>query len=142
MHTYFEELKDLIEHYKLEVASFTNDEIVLAGRYVYLAAFSGKDDFIDFTLRHKNELRYEEFRLDQELNDIGWNKMIYHPIPNSKLYFDKYKCVDAINYPFILRHTLREPAQWEDKVFYHEGRLAMLLEEPKIKWLSKNDWMR
>lgn len=142
MCTYFEELKDLIEHYELVVASFTNDEIVLAGRYVYLAAFSGKDDFIDFTLRHKNELRYEEFRLDQELNGIGWNKMIYHPIPNTKLYFDKYKCVDAINYPFILRHTLREPAQWEDKVFYHEGRLAMLLEEPKIKWLSENDRMR
>lgn len=142
MYTYFEELKDLIEYYEFEVASFTNDEIVLAGRYVYLAAFSGKDDFIDFTLRHKNELRYEEFRLDQELNGIGWNKMIYHPIPNTKLYFDKYKCVDAINYPFILRHALREPAQWEDKVFYHEGRLAMLLEEPKIKWLSKNDWMR
>lgn len=141
MHTYFEELKDLIEYYELEVASFTNDEIVLTGRY--MSAFSDKGGFVDFTLRYKNELRYEKFRLDQELNGIGWNKMIYYPIPpNGKLYFDKYKCVDAINYPFILRHTLREPAQWEDKVFYHEGRLAMLLEEPKIKWFSKNDWMR
>lgn len=137
---YFKELKDLIERYELVVASFTNDEIVLTGRY--MSAFSDKGDFIDFTLRHKKELRHEEFRLDQELNDIGWNKIIYHPIPNTKLYFDEYKCVDAINYPFILRHTLRKPAQWEDKVFYHEGRLAMLLEEPKIKWLSENDWMR
>lgn len=142
MNEYFKELKDLIERYELVIASFTNDEIVLTGRYMCLTAFSGKDDFIDFTLRHKNELRYEEFRLDQELNDIGWCKIVYHSNPCNSLYFNEYKCVDAINYPFILRHTLREPAQWEDKVFYHEGRLAMLLEEPKIKWLSENDWMR
>lgn len=138
MYTYFEELKDLIEYYELEVASFTNDEIVLPGRY--LSAFSSKDNFIDFTLRYKNELRYEKFRLDQELNGIGWSKIIYYPI--HKQQWPEYKCVDAINYPFILRHTLREPAQWEDKIFYHEGKLAMLLEEPKIEWFSEDDWMR
>lgn len=140
MYTYFEELKDLIEIYNLEIASFTNDEIVLTGKRQASFDFSMDVNFRKFLEKYEEQLRYEEFRLDREFNGIGWGKHIYYPI--DKYQWPEYKCVDVINYPFILRHALEEPVQWTDKVFYHDGKLAMLLEEPKIKWLSENDWMR
>lgn len=141
MYTYFEEIKELVKQYDLEVASFANDEIVLKGHYVYLAAFDSEKEFVKFTVRHKNELRCEGFILDQEINGLGWKKHFCYPTSIIRR-CEEYKCADAINYPFILRNALGEQIQWTDKVFYHDGKLAMLLEEPKIKWLSENDWMR
>lgn len=140
MNEYFGELKNLIEHYELEVASFTNDEIVLTGKCQDLFDFSTDVNFRKFLKKYENQLRGEEFRLDRESNGIGWGRHIYYPIDEYQ--WPEYKCIDAINYPFILRHVLEGRVHWTDKVFYHDGKFAMLLEEPKIKWLSENDWIK
>jgi hypothetical protein len=62
-------------------------------------------------------------------------------IPNSDGYIRRFvnkegydfKCIDIILMPFILRAYAGEEVQEEDMVFRYEGRLAKLLEVPKIE---------
>ena len=135
MYTYLEELKDMIEEYDLGVASFTNDEIVLTGFSEDIDLIYDDPDFVKFMENNKKNIRFDLFRLDKGNNGIGWRKHII--LLTSSHAFNEYKCVDAINYPFILRHALEEPVQWTDKVFYQDGKLAILLQEPKIEWSSE-----
>ncbi len=131
---YLEKVKDDIEKYKLEIAALTNDEIVLKGTEVWMTVFSEEQ-----SKRYPDMFKYTVFRLFKEEHGLGWFKNISFPYGGG---YPEYKCVDVANYPFILRDQFDQSVQWYDKVFYHEGRLAMLLEEPKIKWLSENDWIR
>ena len=47
------------------------------------------------------------------------------------------KCLNNLMYPFVLRFLNGEEIQEEDKVFFHEGRLATFIETPEISIVTE-----
>lgn len=45
----------------------------------------------------------------------------------------EFKCLNSLTMPFVLRAYKNEKVKEEDKVFFHEGRLAKLIEVPEIE---------
>lgn len=80
---------------------------------------------------------------DKEKEGISLRQEVFllRYIPNSGGYIRRFvnkegydfKCIDIILLPFILRAYAGEEVQEEDLVFRYEGRLAKLLEAPKIE---------
>lgn len=47
------------------------------------------------------------------------------------------KCLNNLMYPLVLRFLNGKEIQEEDKVFFHEGRLAAFLETPEISIVTE-----
>ena len=112
------------------VIFFSNDEIIIdvsdmaAGEQesLFLA-------FINEYLKHKTiPLKTELFKLHKIKGTDGYCKGIL--CDNNKI---KFKCLDSLYLPFVLRMFNGEEVTESDKVFYHNGLLAQFIEVPEVK---------
>lgn len=115
-----------------DVVFFSNDEIVVE---------------IKEKLNYKyiKEIRYLVWDIEKKLGiKLRQKLFILRKIPGTQGYIkkfigngndkrDEFKCLDALTMPFVLRAYLNEEIQEEDKVFFHEGKLAKLIEVPEIE---------
>ena len=117
---------------KEDVAFFSNDEIVVRIEeklnYKYIKKIRHLVWNIEKRLGIK--LRQELFRLRKIPGTQGYIKKF---IGNGNDKRDEFKCLDALTMPFVLRAYSNEEIQEEDKVFFYEGKLAKLIEIPKIE---------
>ena len=71
-------------------------------------------------------LKFEVFKLGRVLGSSAFIK-VYE---DGKI---KPKCVNSFELPFVMRLLRGEEVTEDDKVFYHEKRLAKYLEVPELK---------
>ena len=85
--------------------------------------------FINEYLKHKTiPLKSELFKLHKIIGTDGYCKEILYD--NNKI---KFKCLDSLYLPFVLRMFNGEEVTDLDRVFYHNGLLAQFIEVPEIK---------
>lgn len=117
---------------KEDVAFFSNDEIVVRIEeklnYKYIKKIRHLVWNIEKRLGIK--LRQKLFRLRKIPGTQGYIKKFIGN-GNEKEY--EFKCLDALTMPFVLRGYLDEKIQEEDRVFFHEGKLAKLIEDFEIE---------
>lgn len=114
------------------VVFFSNDEIVIdVTDMSYL-------DQIALTLCIDNHMcnkaltfKVELFELHQIKGTHGYYKLIINLKDGTNDI--KFKCVDALYMPMIMRQMLGDEIHEYDKVFYHNGLLAKFIETPKIE---------
>lgn len=75
-------------------------------------------------------LKIEVFTLKKINGTDGYCKFIY---TNFALTNIKFKCLDSLYLPFVIRKFNNEEVTESDKVFYHNGLLAKFVEEPEIE---------
>ena len=75
-------------------------------------------------------LKIECFKLHKIEGTHGYYKEIFKGDGNREI---KFKCVDSLYLPFIIRKFRDEEVTESDKVFYHNGLLAKFIEVPDIK---------
>ena len=117
---------------KEDIIFFSNDEIVIhldedkLKDYDYIR----KIKHIIWNYEHKEGivLNQEIFKLRKIPETQGYVKKFIGC--NKK---NEFKCLDALTMPFVLRAYLNEEIQEKDKVFFYEGKLAKLIEIPKIE---------
>lgn len=114
------------------ISSFSNDEIVID---ITEIEESQRNDLIDKIVPNIiDKYNCMGIGLKQE-------SFILRKLPGCNGYIKKFtndsdfefKCIDALNMPFVLRAYSREKVTEEDKVFLHDGRLAKLIEIPRIE---------
>lgn len=115
---------------KDRVVSFINDEFIL----------DVTEDCIDVSYANtiqKIVKGYFAFPLTVELYTLhkikgteAYLKEIYSADNNVKY---ELKCVNSFEMPFILRYLNGEEVKENDKIFYHEGRLAKYIEDLEIE---------
>ena len=113
-----------------KIVFFSNDEIV----------FEITDDEFDVESVNKLQVRLDSktmipfkvelFTLHKINGTNGYYKEIFKANGDKEI---KFKCLDNLYLPFVIRHFLGEEVQDSDKVFYHEGLLAQFIEVPKIE---------
>jgi hypothetical protein len=113
---------------KDHIVSFVSDEIVIDA-----TLFSQNDsrNFSIFIDSLKSEL---EFPISVEVFELRKIKGVDGFV---KVFFDypydyEFKCVSNYDYPFVLRAYSNERISEYDKIFYHEGRLAIFIDTPTI----------
>lgn len=115
-----------------EIVFFSNDEIVIdvtnlteTQRERKVSAL--KEDIIYIML----PLKIEYFQLHKIEGTHGYYKEILKDNGATEI---KFKCLDSLYLPFVIRKFQNELITESDKVFYHNGLLAKLLEIPDIKY--------
>lgn len=112
------------------VVFFSNDEIIID--------VTDLNDFEQIAMWHCINkfaskqilpLKAELFILCKIDGTDGYYKWIYEEGFNKI----KFKCLDSLYMPFVIRHFKGEEVTEFDKVFYHNGLLAKFIEEPHIK---------
>lgn len=113
-----------------KIVFFSNDEIV----------FSVTDN--DFNVEKVYQLqklldckatiplKVELFTLHKINGTNGYYKEVFKANGEKEI---KFKCLDNLYLPFVIRHFLGEEVTENDKVFYHEGLLAQFIDVPKIE---------
>ena len=113
-----------------KIVFFSNDEIIID-----VTDFNVLDKhllvpFIKDNLQHIIiPLKVELFTLNKITRTDGYYKVIIGKYKNEI----KFKCLDSLYLPFVIRHFLGEEMTESDKVFYHNGLLAQFIEIPKIE---------
>lgn len=113
-----------------KIVFFSNDEIVLdvtdcALENIDLESLKSGVDKIGVLFK------WQVFTLHKIHGTRGY----YKHIMNSDFSYDiDFKCITSIEYPLVLRKYLGEEIQESDKVFYHEGMLAKLIDVPDISF--------
>ena len=136
--TYEKYLMDKILDYVLiytsidRVVFFSNDEIV-----VDASDLIGTDQLL---LVHRltnciNKIinipvKVELFTLHKINGTSGYYKEIIKANGETDI---KFKCLDSLYLPFVIRYFLGEEITDSDKVFYHNGLLAQFIEVPEIE---------
>ena len=126
-------LTKLLEEYVSidRVVFFSNDEIVID-----ISDMNSKDthrlliNIKEYTKRLTVPLKVEMFTLNKIKGTDGYCKFIYN---NFCLTSVKFKCLDSLYLPFVLRQFNNEEVTESDKVFYHQGLLAKFIEVPEIE---------
>lgn len=120
-------LEDILKLLNIsKIISFTNDEIVLDITDVDKKTIVDiKQAIINSSINIGIKLKIKEFVLNKLEDNIGYVKEF-----SSKKY--KFQCVDGLMLPFVLRKYNKESVIDSDKVFVHQGKLAKLMEIPKI----------
>ena len=112
-----------------KIVFFSNDEIV----------FSVDDDFDVEKVYQLQKLldckatiplKVEMFTLHKINGTNGYYKEVFDENGEKEI---KFKCLDNLYLPFVLRYFINEEVTDSDKVFYHEGLLAQFIEVPKIE---------
>jgi hypothetical protein len=75
-------------------------------------------------------LKVELFTLHKINGTNGYYKEIFKENGQKEI---KFKCLDNLYLPFVIRYFLGEEVTENDKVFYHEGLLAQFVEVPEIE---------
>ena len=114
-----------------KVVFFSNDEIIidisdLDNENGCLMVSDIKDNLKHMLL----PLKVEHFKLHKIEGTQGYCKEIFKENGETEI---KFKCVDSLYMPFIIRKFLGQEVQENDKVFYHNGLLAKFIEVPGIK---------
>lgn len=126
-------LTKLLEEYTTvdKIVFFSNDEIVI--------------DVSDMDSQDKHKLlmnikkyikcltiplKVELFTLIKIKGTNGYCKFICSNFCLTKI---KFKCLDSLYLPFVLRYFNNEEVMESDKVFYHQGLLAKFIEVPRIE---------
>lgn len=112
-----------------QVVFFSNDEIVIDVSEVediekVIASIKNNLTHLSFPLK------VEYFKLHKIEGTHGYYKEIFKNNGEIEI---KFKCVDALYMPFIIRKFLGQDVQENDKVFYHNGLLAKFIEVPEVK---------
>ena len=116
----------LLKHMDIKyIQTFSDDEIVI--EYFDGIQLQEIYDELDNLEEEKDfKLHYEDYALAK--------------IPNTDYYVKhldtgeiKFKCVNNLFYPFIIRAYNNEEIQESDLVFHHEGYLSKFIEIPKIE---------
>ena len=136
--TYEKYLMDMIFTNLLEscvgidrVVFFSNDEIVIDVSDMDSKTLHSFKLNIKSKLSHVTiPLKIEVFTLVKIKGTNGYCKFIYNNFFLSKV---KFKCLDSLYLPFVLRYFNEEEVQESDKVFYHQGLLAKFIEIPNIE---------
>lgn len=117
------------------VISFQVDELVFdlenLSREEILTIRDKIEDLVKAIKKELNiDLTLETFYLKKIEHTQGYVKKLFDK--NGELPY-VFKGFDSIELPFVLRKYLGEEIQESDLVFFYEGRLAKLLETPKIE---------
>lgn len=130
-----EGIKKIINN-KMEIVSFSNDEIVLdVTSYKYMPPSEATifNDIYNGLKQYATDsivpLKIEWFSLWKIQGTNGYYKIGFNQ--NDKEVID-FKCLDSYMLPFVIRKFLREEVTENDKVFYHDGLLAKFIEVPEI----------
>lgn len=137
--TYEKYLMDIMLNYLLNsdvftidrVVSFTNDEIVID-----VSDMSNIDQIAMLScIKNHLELKFiplkvEFFKLNKIIGTDGYYKTIYNDDSTNNI---KFKCLDSLYLPFVIRSFLGEEVEENDKMFYHHGLLSKFIEVPKIE---------
>lgn len=126
-------LTKLLEEYVTvdRIVFFSNDEIIID-----ISDMNSKDkhrlliNIKEHTKHFTIPLKVEMFTLYKIKGTDGYCKFIYN---NFCLTNVKFKCLDSLYLPFVLRYFNNEEVTELDKVFYHHGLLAKLIEVPEIE---------
>ncbi len=126
-------LSGLLEQYITvdRIVFFSNDEIVIDvsdmnSKDIHRLLMNIKEYKKSLTI----PLKVEFFTLIKIKGTDGYCKFIYSNFCLSKI---KFKCLDSLYLPFVIRHFNGEEVQDSDKVFYHNGLLAQFIEVPEIE---------
>ena len=116
---------------KDNVVFFSNDEIVIdVSDIEYI-------DQLVLGINIKKLLANKPIPLKTELfklNRINGTKGYYKLILGTRKIDVKFKCVDSLYLPFIIREWKKEKITDLDKTFYHNGLLAQFIEVPEISF--------
>lgn len=114
----------------LDIAlNFSNDEIVIDVTNLDDKMLENlKDNIMNNELNVP--LKLEQYVLGKIQNTDGYAKVFEDGEAD-------IKCLSKLMYPFVLRFLNGEEIQEEDKVFFHEGRLAAFLETPEISIVTE-----
>ena len=114
----------------LDIAlNFSNDEIVIDVTNLDDKMLENlKDNIMNNELNVP--LKLEQYVLGKIQNTDGYAKVFEDGEVD-------IKCLNNLMYPFVLRFLNGEEIQEEDKVFFHEGRLAAFLETPEISIVTE-----
>jgi hypothetical protein len=113
------------------VVFFSNDEIVMDVNGVRDSLIHPAIMKIKNSLKHINiPLKVEYFKLHKIEGTNGYYKEVFQENGEKLI---KFKCLDSLYLPFVIRHFLGEEVQDSDKVFYHNGLLARFIEVPEIE---------
>ena len=113
------------------VVFFSNDEIIID-----VSDMSDLNQVtlllhIEESLKHiRIPLKIELFTLNKIKGTSGYCKVIYNANNTNKI---KFKSLDSLYLPFVIRYFQNEEVTESDKVFYHNGLLAKFIEIPKIE---------
>lgn len=113
-----------------KVVFFSNDEIVfdITDNELNVENAYQLQNILD--IKTTIPLKVELFTLHKINGTNGYYKEIFKVNGQKEI---KFKCLDNLYLPFVLRHFLGEEVTDSDKVFYHEGLLAQFVEVPKIE---------
>lgn len=114
-----------------KIVFFSNDEIIIdvsdmSDSNVNLAMFGIKERLKHTTI----PLKVEHFKLHKIEGAHGYYKEILKDNGETEI---KFKCVDSLYMPFVIRAFNGQEAHENDKVFYHNGLLAKFIDIPNIE---------
>lgn len=114
-----------------KVAFFSNDEIIINVSDLNDSEREEQVSSIKENLKHTSTpLKIEHFKLHKIEGIHGYYKEIFKDNGETEI---KFKCVDSLYMPFVIRKFLWQEVQENDKVFYYNGLLAKFIEVPEIK---------
>ena len=114
-----------------QVVFFSNDEIIINVSDLNYIEREEKVASIKENLKHFSiPLKVEHFKLHKIEGSHGYYKEIFQDKGKAEI---KFKCVDSLYMPFVIRKFLGQGVEENDKVFYHNGLLAKFIDVPEIK---------
>ena len=114
-----------------KVVFFSNDEIIINVSDLNDNEREEQVSSIKENLKHiSTPLKIEHFKLHKIEGTHGYYKEIFKDNDETEI---KFKCVDSLYMPFVIRKFLGQEIQENDKAFYHNGLLAKFIEVPEIK---------
>lgn len=122
-----------------KVKVFTNDEIVFQVTETKEVSEIQKilQDYEESGIRLKSSL----FKLKRLKGWTGYIQYMADTLKDENFYFTdtledvkeiKLKCVNSLEYPFVIRQLFHEPIEENDKVFVYENRLAKFIDSCKF----------
>lgn len=128
MDNIIELIKDLIPN---NIVFFSNDEIIIDVTHYKCIVSILIYELQEYLNEYSSiPLKVESFILHKIVGTNGYCKDIFKPNRETEI---KFKCLDNLYLPLVIRHFLGEEVTDSDKVFYHEGLLAQFIEVPKIE---------
>ena len=113
------------------IISFSNDEIILDTSDMDSRKTNNLIISIKKCLKHITiPLKIEMFALKKIKGTDGYCKFVFSSFCQIGV---KFKCLDSLYLPFVMRYFNNEEIQDTDKVFYHNGLLAQFIEVPEIE---------
>lgn len=119
------------------IVFFSNDEIIIDVSDMNSYESHVYEEHVKICLRHVSiPLKVERFKLNKIKEIDGYCKFIYTDLHFTDV---KFKCLDSLYLPFVIKFFNGEEVTESDKVFYHQGLLAKFIEVPRIEVVLSGD---